>query len=98
MVSQNFVRGVGYVGAAANWLIPIAGILNFPTRPVNEIDPVMTVVLGVYSALFIRWAVAISPANYPLCLCHVTNSTVQLCTLGKWAYGKLLPIPQTKAL
>lgn len=98
MVSQSFVRGVGYVGAAGNWFIPIAGILNFPTRSVNEIDPIMTFVLGLYSVLFVRWSVAINPANYPLCLCHVTNSTVQVCTLGKWAYGKLFPVLPMKAL
>ncbi|KAL7697276.1 hypothetical protein N2W54_003007 [Lotmaria passim] len=88
MVSQSFVRVVGYFGAAANWLIPIAGIMNFPTRPLSDIDPVMTSVLCVYSLLFMRWSVSILPANYPLFLCHVTNSTVQAVTLGRWAVGK----------
>lgn len=87
MVSQNFVRCVGYVGAAANWLIPIAGITNFPTRPLRDIDPVMTSVLCVYSSLFMRWALAIAPANYPLFLCHATNSAVQAATLCKWING-----------
>ncbi|KEG11700.1 UPF0041 family protein [Trypanosoma grayi] len=87
MVSVNAVRYVGYVGAAANWLIPIAGIMNFPTRKPSEIDPVMTTVLGTYSAIFVRWAIAILPANYPLCLCHLTNSTVQFATLVRYALG-----------
>ncbi|EPY33748.1 hypothetical protein STCU_02018 [Strigomonas culicis] len=86
MVSQNFVRYVGYLGAAANWLIPIAGIKNFPTRPYQEIDPVMTSILLVYSSIFCRWSIAISPANYPLLACHLTNSTVQAATLAKKAY------------
>ncbi|KPA73686.1 putative mitochondrial hypothetical protein [Leptomonas pyrrhocoris] len=89
MVSQNVVRMVGYAGAAANWLIPIAGIMNFPTRPLSDIDPVMTSVLCVYSMLFMRWSVSILPANYPLFLCHATNSTVQAVTLGRWTLGKL---------
>lgn len=90
MVSQGVVRCVGYAGAAANWLIPIAGIMNFPTRPLESIDPVMTSVLCVYSALFVRWSVAISPANYPLFLCHATNSTVQAATFLRWTYGTYL--------
>lgn len=87
MPSQQFVRMIGYVGAAANWLIPIAGIMNFPTRPLKDIDPIMTTILCIYSSLFMRWAVAIAPANYPLCACHITNATVQACTLVRWAYG-----------
>eukprot|EP00796_Vickermania_ingenoplastis_P010750 gene10750-7478_t len=87
MVSQSTVRLIGYVGAAANWLIPIAGIANFPTRPIKDIDPVMTGVLCIYSSLFMRWAVAIAPANYPLFLCHATNSAVQAVTLIKWTHG-----------
>lgn len=87
MVSQNFVRYIGYCGAAANWLIPIAGITNFPTRPLSDIDPIMTTVLCIYSAFFMRWSVAITPANYPLFACHATNSTVQAATLLRWGYG-----------
>lgn len=89
MVSQNTVRMVGYAGAAANWLIPIAGIMNFPTRPLSDIDPIMTSILCLYSMLFMRWSVAIVPANYPLFLCHATNSTVQAVTLGRWAIGQI---------
>lgn len=87
MPSQQFVRMIGYVGAAANWLIPIAGIMNFPTRPLEDIDPIMTTILCIYSSLFTRWAVAIAPANYPLFACHLTNVTVQACTLLRWGYG-----------
>ncbi|AIN95136.1 mitochondrial pyruvate carrier protein, putative [Leishmania panamensis] len=87
MVSQNLVRYIGYAGAAANWLIPIAGIMNLPTRPMSDIDPVMTSVMCVYSIFFMRWSVAIRPANYPLFACHATNSTVQAVTLSRWCYG-----------
>lgn len=96
MVPVGFVRGVGYVGAAANWLIPIAGMMNLPTRPLKDIDPVMTSVLCVYSSLFMRWAVAIAPANYPLFACHATNCLVQLATLSKWSYGNVMAIKDEK--
>lgn len=98
MVSQAFVRYVGYAGAAANWLIPIAGIMNFPTRPLKDIDPAMTSILCIYSALFMRWSIAISPANYPLFLCHATNSTVQAATFVRWVYGTLTAKKETTAI
>jgi len=31
-----------------------------------------------------RWALAVSPANYPLLLCHVANEAVQLTQLGRY--------------
>lgn len=96
MVAPNVVRMVGYCGAAAGWLIPIAGIMNFPTRPVKDIDPVMTTVLCMYSILFMRWSLAIFPANYPNFLCHITNATVQGTTLVRWGFGKDAAPPALK--
>lgn len=34
-------------------------------------------VLIAYSGLFLRWSVAIKPANYPLFLCHTANIVAQ---------------------
>lgn len=87
-VSPKTTRFVGYVGAAANWLIPIAGMRNLGTQPAENINPSMTATLMVYSCIFWRWALAISPANYPLMLCHTANASVQVVTLGKWASWK----------
>lgn len=87
MPSEAFVRRVGYLGAAANWLIPIAAISNLVNMPVENINPQLTGVLAVYSCVFMRWALAISPANYPLFACHVANSTAQTATLVKYALG-----------
>lgn len=84
MVNPNATRFVGYIGAAANWLIPIAGLNNLRTQPAENIDPMMSGILAVYSLVFTRWAIAISPANYPLLACHLTNSAAQLATLGKY--------------
>ncbi|ESL07622.1 hypothetical protein TRSC58_04686 [Trypanosoma rangeli SC58] len=85
MVSVTFVRYLGYTGAAANWLIPIAGIMNFPSRKASEIDPVMTSILCLYSVVFLRWALAVTPINYPLFFCHLTNTTVQGATFVRYA-------------
>lgn len=84
MVSTNFVRKVGYLGAAANWLIPIAAITNLYKQPAENVNPQMTGILALYSCVFMRWAIAISPPNYPLLACHVANSTAQFATLGKY--------------
>lgn len=40
--------------------------------------------LAVYSVFFMRWALAITPANYPLLVCHVSNEVVQLAQLGRY--------------
>ena len=83
MPSPNATRFVGYVGAAANWLIPIATMNNVINLPAESVDPVMTSILALYSSVFMRWALAIAPANYPLAACHVTNFTAQSMLLGK---------------
>ena len=41
----------------------------------------------VYSALFMRFALAIQPRNYLLFACHAANETVQLYNLSRW-YGQ----------
>jgi hypothetical protein len=83
MPSQSAVRTVGYIGAAANWLIPLTTLNNVVNLPANNIDPIMTGILALYSGVFMRWALAIAPANYPLAACHVTNFTAQLMLMGK---------------
>ncbi len=84
MPSPTATRYVGYVGAAANWLIPSAAIANLFRQPADQINAPMTCVLALYSCVFFRWAIAISPPNYPLMLCHVANSSAQVATLGKY--------------
>ena len=85
-MSLTAARYVGYVGAAANWLIPTAAINNLRNKPASEIDVRMTSILSLYSLVFVRWAIAISPPNYLLCACHLTNSSAQLVTLGKYYF------------
>jgi len=38
----------------------------------------MTAALCIYSATFMRYALAVTPANYLLFLCHAVNETAQL--------------------
>ena len=88
MARENLVRYLGYAGAAANWLIPIATLQNLVRQKPSEVNPQMSTILAVYSVVFMRWAIAISPANYPLFACHVVNSSAQFATLGKWWLGR----------
>ena len=90
MVSTLFVSFVGTIGALANWTIPIAAMQNVYFQPAEQIRPEMTLTLLVYSSIFLRWSIAISPANWPLFACHVTNALTQAVTLGKWAQHSLL--------
>ena len=45
--------------------------------------------LAVYSLLFMRWAIAITPANYPLLVCHIANEAAQLTQLGRYAMASV---------
>lgn len=76
VASVGWVRAVGYVGAVANWTIPIVAITNIGKDP-NKINVKMTAVLTLYSCLFMRWSIAISPPNFPLLACHITNVLAQ---------------------
>ncbi|EGG17767.1 UPF0041 family protein [Cavenderia fasciculata] len=86
-MSEKWTKFVGFLGAAANWTIPIASIMNLKNDP-STIDPVMTTTLASYSMVFTRWSIAISPPNYWLLACHVTNSIAQATQLGRWGWYK----------
>ncbi|EGC37671.1 hypothetical protein DICPUDRAFT_29915 [Dictyostelium purpureum] len=74
---------VGFLGAAANWTIPIASFMNLKNDP-EKIDPIMTTTLASYSLVFMRWAIAIYPPNYWLLGCHAANEVAQLTQLSRW--------------
>eukprot|EP00127_Corallochytrium_limacisporum_P001542 Clim_evm3s65 gene=Clim_evmTU3s65 len=84
-MSERYVRAVGYLGALANWGIPVAALASMQDDP-SKINPAMTATLAGYSMLFVRWSLAIFPPNYPLFACHVTNTTAQLGQLGRWFF------------
>jgi hypothetical protein len=83
--SDKWTKLVGTVGAFANWGIPLAAITHVMSDkdPATTIDPRMAGMLAFYSSLFVRWSLAISPANYPLTICHGSNVIIQLVQLGR---------------
>lgn len=83
---DRWVNFVGLVGAMANWAIPAAAISHiWENEDPTKIDPRMTSALSVYSLLFIRWSLAITPPNYPLLICHISNEIAQVYQLVRWS-------------
>lgn len=56
----------------------------------------MTAALTVYSAVFMRYALAVTPANYLLFGCHFVNEAAQLTQgyryINWWQYVSLHPL------
>ncbi|ONI08025.1 hypothetical protein PRUPE_5G153900 [Prunus persica] len=74
-------------GPVANWGFVAAGLADM-NKPPEMISGNMTAAMCVYSALFMRFAWMVQPRNYLLLACHVSNETVQLYQLSRWARGQ----------
>ncbi|KAF2015950.1 small nuclear ribonucleoprotein B [Aaosphaeria arxii CBS 175.79] len=64
-------------GPASNFGIPIAAVADMTKDP-EIISGRMTGALALYSAVFMRYALAVSPKNYLLFGCHFINCASQL--------------------
>ncbi|KAL4192909.1 hypothetical protein AMTRI_Chr06g174340 [Amborella trichopoda] len=71
-------------GPVANWGFVIAGLVD-TKKPPELISGNMTSAMCVYSGLFMRFAWMVQPRNYLLLACHVSNESVQLYQLSRWA-------------
>lgn len=71
-------------GPVSNFGIPVAAILDLKKDP-DLISGPMTGSLIVYSLVFMRYALAVTPQNYLLFGCHVVNETAQLGQGFRWA-------------
>ena len=62
----------------------------------------MTATLTIYSATFMRYALAVSPKNYLLFACHAVNFSAQLAQgyryLNYWKYVPLRHTPSWHSL
>ena len=67
----------GACGAAAGWGMSGSAIYDSQFQGPEVISMKMTPVMIVYSSLFARWAMVVSPANYALAACHATNVVAQ---------------------
>ncbi|KAH8731326.1 hypothetical protein GQ44DRAFT_588866, partial [Phaeosphaeriaceae sp. PMI808] len=77
-------------GPASNFGIPMAAIADMSKDP-EIISGRMTGALTLYSGTFMRYAMAVTPANYLLFGCHAINFTSQLVQgyryLNYWNFG-----------
>ncbi|KAI5853418.1 hypothetical protein BZA05DRAFT_395992 [Tricharina praecox] len=65
-------------GPASNFGIPVAAVMDIVGKDPEVISGKMTSALVVYSAVFMRYSMAVTPANYLLFGCHFVNEISQL--------------------
>lgn len=70
-------------GPASNFGIPLAAIADMKKDP-EIISPAFTASLTLYSGTFMRYALAVTPKNYLLFLCHFVNFNSQLVQGYRW--------------
>ncbi|KIW12326.1 hypothetical protein PV08_09603 [Exophiala spinifera] len=70
-------------GPASNFGIPVAAVLDTQKDP-EIISGTFTGALTIYSATFMRYALAVTPKNYLLFACHFVNFNAQLTQGYRW--------------
>lgn len=73
----KYIFTTHFWGPVSNFGIPIAAIYDLKKDPTLISGP-MTGALVIYSGVFMRYSMAVSPKNYLLLACHVINETAQL--------------------
>ncbi|MCJ1243900.1 pyruvate transporter mpc1 [Trapelia coarctata] len=79
----NYVCSTHFWGPVSNFGIPVAAVMDTKKDP-EIISGTMTGALTLYSATFMRYALAVTPKNYLLFACHFVNTGAQI-TQG-WRY------------
>ncbi|KAI9795371.1 MAG: pyruvate transporter mpc1 [Piccolia ochrophora] len=86
----NYVCSTHFWGPVSNFGIPIAAVMDTQKDP-DIISGKMTGALVIYSATFMRYALAVQPRNYLLFGCHFVNEAAQLTQgwryLNYWNWG-----------
>ncbi|ODV95421.1 hypothetical protein PACTADRAFT_33989 [Pachysolen tannophilus NRRL Y-2460] len=74
----KYVFTTHFWGPVSNFGIPIAAILDLKNKSPEVISGPMTGSLILYSAVFMKYSLAVSPVNYLLFGCHFVNEIAQL--------------------
>ncbi|KAI5816774.1 mitochondrial pyruvate carrier [Pyronema omphalodes] len=74
----DYVCSTHFWGPVSNFGIPVAAVLDISRKEPDVISGKMTAALVVYSAVFMRYSLAVTPANYLLFGCHFVNECAQL--------------------
>ncbi|QLG73056.1 hypothetical protein HG535_0E01400 [Zygotorulaspora mrakii] len=73
----KYVFTTHFWGPVSNFGIPIAALYDLKKDPTVISGP-MTGALVLYSAVFMKYALAVTPTNYLLFGCHLVNEMAQL--------------------
>ncbi|KAK9333395.1 hypothetical protein V1520DRAFT_332550 [Lipomyces starkeyi] len=88
--SKDLIRWVDFAWPVSNFGIPIAAVMDTKKDPILISGP-MTGSLILYSLVFMRYSMAITPKNYLLFGCHFVNECAQLTQgfryLNYWQFG-----------
>ncbi|KAJ5632371.1 Mitochondrial pyruvate carrier 1 [Penicillium lividum] len=83
-------KSTDFWGPVSNFGIPFAAVMDTQKDP-DIISGTMTGALLVYAATFMRYSLAITPKNYLLFACHLTNFGAQTTQgyryLAYWNWG-----------
>ena len=79
----RYVCSTHFWGPVSNFGIPVAAILDLNKDP-DLISGPMTGSLIVYSLVFMRYSMAVTPKNYLLFGCHFVNEIAQLGQGFRW--------------
>ncbi|EPS39364.1 hypothetical protein H072_6850 [Dactylellina haptotyla CBS 200.50] len=79
----DYICSTHFWGPVSNFGIPLAAIADFKKDP-EIISGQMTGALVVYSAVFMRYSMAVTPQNYLLFACHFINECSQLNQGYRW--------------
>ncbi|RDL36674.1 Mitochondrial pyruvate carrier [Venustampulla echinocandica] len=79
----SYVCSTHFWGPVSNFGIPLAAVMD-TQKSADLISGQMTGALCIYSATFMRYALAVSPRNYLLFACHFVNEGAQLTQAYRW--------------
>ncbi|SCU88087.1 LAMI_0D08724g1_1 [Lachancea mirantina] len=92
----KYVFTTHFWGPVSNFGIPLAAIYDLKKDP-ELISGPMTGALIAYSAVFMRYALAVTPKNYLLFGCHIINEGAQIGQAVRFLnYHYLSPGRETK--
>ncbi|PWN21121.1 UPF0041-domain-containing protein [Microstroma glucosiphilum] len=81
--ARQYFFSTHFWGPVANWGLPLAAIADLK-KDEEVISGTMTTALACYSTVFSWFAWRVTPRNYLLMACHMTNASAQLVQGGRF--------------
>ncbi|CAO1635513.1 unnamed protein product [Jaminaea pallidilutea] len=81
--ARDYFFSTHFWGPVANWGLPLAALADLK-KDEDVISGSMTAALASYSIVFSRFAWRVTPRNYLLLACHLTNASAQLVQGGRF--------------